>query len=67
MESGRLLYRVTEAAEALGISRSKAYELIKAGKIPSITVGGCVRVPVEELRTRLAQQVEASRTEHATS
>ncbi len=46
----RLLLRPPEVAEALGIGRSKAYELIAAGTIPSIRIGGSVRVPVEKLR-----------------
>jgi excisionase family DNA binding protein len=46
----RLLYRPSEVGEALGICRSKAYELIASGEIPSIRIGGCVRVPVDKLR-----------------
>ena len=53
----RLMLRPTEAADAIGVSRSKAYELIAAGAIPSVKVGGCVRVPVEALRTWIDQQV----------
>ena len=52
----RLAYRVSEAAERLGISRSKAYELIAAGKLPSIKIGGSVRVPAEALKEWIAQQ-----------
>jgi excisionase family DNA binding protein len=58
----RMLLRVSEVAEALGIGRSKAYELIAAGVIPSIRIGSSVRVPVEALREWTAQQLsEASR------
>jgi excisionase family DNA binding protein len=46
----RLTYRVNEAAEVLGISRAKTYELIGAGEIPTVRIGGCVRVPVDALR-----------------
>jgi excisionase family DNA binding protein len=46
----RLLLRVNEAAELLGISRSKAYELVAAEVIPAIRIGSSVRVPLEELR-----------------
>lgn len=52
----RLMLRPAECAEAIGISRSKAYELISSGAIPSVTVGGCIRVPVEQLRTWIAAQ-----------
>ena len=35
----RLLYRPAEAAEALGVSRSKVYELMNTGEIPWVRVG----------------------------
>jgi excisionase family DNA binding protein len=58
----RLLLRVSEVAEALGIGRSKAYELVAAGLIPSIRIGSSVRVPVQALREWTNQQLnEASR------
>ena len=53
----RLMLRPTEAAEAIGVSRSKAYELIAAGQIPSVMVGGCVRVPVEALKAWITSQI----------
>jgi excisionase family DNA binding protein len=52
----RFALRVAEAALALGISRAKAYELIASGQIPSIRIGGCIRVPVEQLRDWLERQ-----------
>ncbi len=39
------LLRVTEAAKILSISRSRAYELIAQGVIPSVRLGASVRVP----------------------
>lgn len=57
----RLLLRPSEVAEALGVGRSKVYELIATGAIPSITLGGCVRVPLEPLRAWIAQQVDAQK------
>ena len=36
----KLLYRVTEAAEMLGLSRSKVYVLIQAGVLPSVRAHG---------------------------
>ena len=36
----RLLLRPAEAAEAIGIGRSKVYELLASGDLPSIRVGG---------------------------
>ena len=57
MAQERLLLRPAEAAEAMGVSRSKAYELIAGGVIPSIKVGGCVRVPVGALQQWIVQQL----------
>jgi excisionase family DNA binding protein len=54
----RLMLRPTEAADALGFSRSKTYELIAARAIPSVKVGGCVRVPLDALREWIARQIE---------
>jgi excisionase family DNA binding protein len=52
----KLAYRPVEVAEAIGVSRSTAYELIANGTIPSVQVGGCVRVTVEALKTFLGLQ-----------
>ena len=46
----RILLRPGEAAEVLGIGRSRAYALIAAGVIPSIRIGKSVRVPSDALR-----------------
>lgn len=43
----KLLLTVPEAAEALGISRSKLYQLISAGTVRSVRIDGSRRVPVE--------------------
>ena len=53
----RLLLKPAEAAEAMGVSRSRAYELIADGSIPSIKLGASVRVPVQSLREWIGQQV----------
>ena len=42
----QILIRPTEAAEALGISRSRVYELLASGELESITIGRSRRVPV---------------------
>jgi excisionase family DNA binding protein len=55
-----LLLRPSEAAAALGIGRSKAYELIAAGVIPSIRLGGSVRVPLGALRAWMERQLNES-------
>jgi len=54
----RMLFRPEEAAELLGIGRSKFYELMAEGVIDSVRIGACRRIPlaaleeyVERLRT----------------
>ena len=51
-----ILLTPTEAARALGIGRSKLYELMREGRIRSIRIGTCRRVPT----TALAEFVVAS-------
>jgi len=51
----RLLYRVTEAADFLGLSRAKTYELVKSGALISVKVDGCRRVRADDLRVFVAQ------------
>ncbi|MBA2669255.1 MAG: helix-turn-helix domain-containing protein [Gemmatimonadetes bacterium] len=52
----KLLLRPVEAAEVIGIGRSKVYELLASGELPSIRIGGCIRVPVEALREWIARK-----------
>lgn len=50
MEGTKLLLTVTEAATLLSLGRSKAYELIRSGAIPSVRIDGARRVKVDDLR-----------------
>lgn len=52
----RLLLRPTEAADVIGIGRSKVYELLARGELPSIRIDGSIRVPMDELRQWIAQK-----------
>ena len=62
----KLLLRPAEAADALGVSRSKIYELLAARALPVVRVGNSVRVPADVLRQwlqqRLAEQQERGTT-----
>jgi excisionase family DNA binding protein len=60
--SERLAYRVAEAAAMVGISRSKMYELIAAGTMPTIRIGTAVRVPADALRAWIQQQIVGATT-----
>jgi excisionase family DNA binding protein len=54
----RLLLKPTEAAEVIGLGRSKTYQLISSGAIPSVRIGKSVRVPVAALRTWIEKQIQ---------
>lgn len=54
----KLLLRPAEVAEALGIGRSKVYELIASGALPSVRIGASVRVPLGSLRAWIATQTD---------
>jgi excisionase family DNA binding protein len=48
-EQQREFLKVPEVAEVLRIARSRAYELVGSGEIPSVRIGRSVRVSREEL------------------
>jgi excisionase family DNA binding protein len=56
----RLAYRPTEVAVVIGLSRSKVYELIARGEIPSIRLGGKILVPAESVRKVIAEALAGS-------
>ena len=45
----RLLYRISEAADILGVSRSTLYRLIASGELAAIRVGTAPRIPAKVL------------------
>ena len=56
----KLLLTPTEAAHALGIGRSKIYELMQTGQLASVHIGACRRVPADALAAFLQQLRTAS-------
>lgn len=55
-----IMVSVPEAARLLNIKRSRAYELVNAGVIPSVRLGPrCIRVPVRALEERMNEMAEA--------
>jgi excisionase family DNA binding protein len=44
-----ILLTPIEAARALGIGRSKLYELLRTGALESVHIGACRRIPAEAL------------------
>lgn len=53
--SPRLLLRIDEAAERLGIGRSLMYHLALTGAVESVTVGRLRRIPSEALEEYVAR------------
>jgi excisionase family DNA binding protein len=49
MVDQRLLYKVTEAAKLLSLSRSEVYKLLAQGTLKSVRVGRARRIPAAEL------------------
>jgi excisionase family DNA binding protein len=46
---GKRLYRVQEAAEALGLSRSTIYEQMRSGRLRSVKIGRSRRIPAQAI------------------
>ena len=46
MDIQKMLLTPVEAATTLGIGRSKVYELLRVGALPSVRIGRCRRIPV---------------------
>lgn len=51
----RLTLTIDETAQALGISRTLAYLMVRDGRLPAIRLGGTWRVPRAALGALLAQ------------
>ncbi len=45
----RKLYRVEEAAQLLGVSRTRIFDLIKLGELRSVKIGSSRRIPAGAL------------------
>ncbi len=45
----KLLLTPVEAADVLGVGRSKVYELMRTGALGSVRIDSCRRIPVEDL------------------
>ncbi|MFD1825237.1 MULTISPECIES: helix-turn-helix domain-containing protein [Mumia] len=67
-----LLLRPIEAAEQLGIGRTKLYELMSAGKLGYVQIGALRRVPLAALEKFIADNFasvhqDSSDAPHATA
>jgi len=54
----RLAVKVTDLHDLIGVSRSKAYEMVASGEIPSIRIGKSIRVPVAGASAVASAQAE---------
>lgn len=64
---GRLLLRIEEAADRLGIGRSLMYRLVLTGEIQSVPVGRLRRVPCAALTDyveRLRREADEAANRH---
>ena len=54
-QENTLVYSVVKVAALLGIGRSKAYELVRSGTIPSLRLGRRIVIPKLALSRFLAE------------
>ena len=54
----QLLLRPNEAAAVLGVGRSKIYALIAAGMLPTVRLGGSLRIPARSLQRWVEESVD---------
>lgn len=45
----KILLKPMEAAETLGLGRTRIYEMLACGELPSVRIGRSIRVPVAAL------------------
>lgn len=55
-----IAYSVEDAARAVGLGRTKLFELIRTGQITAVKVGGRTLVPVDSLRSFIIRRTGAS-------
>lgn len=67
MVAPKLAYQINEAAPALGISRSKLYQLIQAGEIVKTRIGGRSVILADELEGYVRQCSEETARNEAQS
>jgi excisionase family DNA binding protein len=56
----RLALRPAEVAEAIGIARTRVYELIHSGELPAFRVGNSILVSVDAIKEWMARQEPAA-------
>jgi excisionase family DNA binding protein len=62
----RVLFTVEEAARALGIGRTRMFELIQDGHVETVLIGRLRRIPVDALDTFVNRLRESPKTTAST-
>lgn len=65
----RYLLRPEDAAHVLSIGRSKLYDLLASGRLPSVTIDGCrrIRIRTEDIEAFVAELKKETSTSHRPS
>lgn len=61
----KLLYTVSQAAQALSLSRSVCYRLVLTGELLSVKIGGLRRIPLTGLHQYVGRLIAQSEQEAA--
>jgi len=59
----RLLHSIHEVAELLDCGRTKAYEMVSSGQLPSVRIGRSVRVPASGLNAWIRDHTTGGRAD----
>jgi excisionase family DNA binding protein len=55
-----LMMRPADVARELGVSKGRAYALIRAGEVPSACIGGAIRIPRAAWESWLRQRADVA-------
>jgi len=55
----KMLLKLSEVTQILGIGRSLVYELVARGELPSVRIGRCIRVSSESLERWVKERERA--------
>lgn len=64
MSPRRILLRIPEVAQTLGLGRTTVYQLVKDGILPTVRIGRRgVRIPVDALNDWVTENIKAPQSE----
>ena len=59
----QMLLRIPEAAKVMGLGRTKMYELVRSGDVPSVRFGRSIRIPTKSLVELIEQRTSEAEEE----